>query len=89
MVNDTYSSFFDIGIGHGLRNKLTESLSREDSRSWSFISSAYAFVAIIMICVVIISSGIVSVIDWNCIFEVKDSIENLTAVVLVSVSFMH
>ncbi len=84
----SWISYFDIGIGNGLRNKLTGSLSREDNRSRKIVSSAYAFVAIIMICVVIISSGIISVIDWNRIFKVKDSTENLAAVVLVSVSFM-
>lgn len=84
----SWISYFDIGIGNGLRNRLTESISKKDDKSKKLVSSAYAFVSVIMIGVSIVFSFIVSIIDWKRVFGVLNFSENLTVIILVSVFFM-
>lgn len=84
----SWISYFDIGIGNGLRNKLTESLSRKDGRSKKLVSSAYAFIAIIMIVVAIIFSAAASFVNWDRVFGVYNIEENLAGVVTISIIFV-
>lgn len=84
----SWISYFDIGIGNGLRNKLTESLSRKDEESRRLVSSAYAFIAVIMFGVAIFFAVAASFLDWNHFFGVKDTTENLASVVSISVAFV-
>lgn len=84
----SWISYFDIGIGNGLRNRLTESLSRKDGQSRKLVSSAYAFIAIIMIAVAIVFAAAASFVNWNRIFGVSDVDENLARVVIISVTFV-
>lgn len=84
----SWISYFDVGIGNGLRNRLTESLNKHDNESKCLISSTYAFITIIMIMVVIIVSGIAIFLDWEKIFGVCQINENLTKIILLSVAFV-
>lgn len=84
----SWIGYFDIGIGNGLRNKLTESLSKNDGQSRKLVSSAYAFIAVIMILAAIAFSVVASFADWNRIFGVDDIQEKLSAVVIMSVCFV-
>lgn len=84
----SWVSYFDIGIGNGLRNKLTESLSKKDDESRKLVSSAYAVISIIMICFVIIFSFITSLLNWERIFGVVSVTENLACAVNASVIFV-
>ena len=84
----SWIGYFDIGIGNGLRNKLTESLSKKDGQSRKLVSSAYAFIAVLMIVVSIVFSIVASFTNWNRVFGVSDIHENLAAVVIISVCFM-
>lgn len=84
----SWISYFDIGIGNGLRNKLTESLSKKDGESRRLVSSAYAFITVIMFTVAILFAGIASFLDWKSIFGIKDIAENLYSVVCISVMFI-
>lgn len=84
----SWISFFDIGIGNGLRNKLTESISRKDGKSRKLVSSAYAFITIIMIFTIIVFAIVASFLDWNIVFGVKNASENLTYIVIINVAFM-
>lgn len=84
----SWIGYFDIGIGNGLRNKLTESLSKKDGQSKKLVSSAYAFIAVLMIAASIVFSVIAAFTNWNRVFGVSDISENLAAVVIISVCFM-
>ena len=84
----SWIGYFDIGIGNGLRNQLTMSLSKKDGQRRKLVSSAYAFIAVIMIIAAIVFSVFASYANWNRIFGVNDIQENLAAVVIISVWFV-
>ena len=84
----SWIGYFDIGIGNGLRNKLTESLSKKDGQSRKLVSSAYAFISALMITASIFFSVVASFTNWDRVFGVSDIHENLAAVVIISVCFM-
>src|SRR6201996_7646727 len=77
-------SFFDIGIGHGLRNKLAESLASEDyTLSRTYVSTAYAFVTIIFSGFIAVFCLINPLLNWPSILNVSPSIgAELSQVVL-------
>lgn len=63
---------FDVGIGNGLRNKLTESLAIDDlDSSRRYISTAYFSLSIIGLSIILVSSVIYPFINWNDAFNTK------------------
>ena len=84
----SWISYFDIGVGNGLRNKLTESLAKKDNKGRKLVSSAYAFLSVLMTAMVIIFSIVAFTIDWNRVFGVTDIKENLAYLVIISVIFI-
>ena len=84
----SWINYFDIGIGNGLRNKLTESLSKRDGQGKKLVSSAYAFIAVIMAVVAVIFSAAASFVNWNRIFGVTGMDENLAGIVIISILFV-
>lgn len=85
----SWVSYFDIGIGNGLRNRLTESISEKRNDSDKLVSSAYAFISIIMICLIIAFSIAAYFIDWNSVLGVKKGLdENLREIVTISMIFV-
>lgn len=85
----SWVSYFDIGIGNGLRNRLTETIAnKETERSKKLVSSAYAFIAIIMLAVTTIFCIAAMFVNWNRVFGVHNFTENLTSVVSISVIFV-
>ena len=80
--------YFDIGIGNGLRNKLTESISKRDGNGQKLVSSAYAFIAVIMIIVAIVFSFVASFVNWNRVFGVNYNIDELSGVVITCIFFV-
>lgn len=66
---------FDLGIGNGLRNHLTVSLSENnDVKSKRLISSAYILLGIVVLCIstcVVLASPF---INWNVFFNVSPTI---------------
>jgi len=84
----SWIGYFDIGIGNGLRNKLTESISKKDGQSRKLVSSAYAFIALIMVVIVTVFSLMATFVDWNKVFGVSDIHENLTIVIVMSGLFV-
>lgn len=68
-------SYFDIGIGHGLRNKLSESLARKDfNLARTFVSTAYALVSIIFIASIIVFALVNPFLDWATIMNVPHDV---------------
>ena len=84
----SWIGYFDIGIGNGLRNKLTESLSKKDKESRRLVSSAYAFITVIMLGVAILFITIATFLDWERIFGVKNVTENLSRVIYISLTII-
>lgn len=68
----TWFSFFDIGLGNGLRNKLAETLALNDKKTAKiYISSVFAIIigiAIIMFIGFVISAYFIS---WNAVLNTK------------------
>ena len=49
-------SFFDIGIGNGLRNKFIESIEKKEyKQARMYVSTAYAIISLVVTCVWIIA----------------------------------
>ena len=69
----------DFGVGHGLRNKLAELFSKNDFKSAkSYISSVYAFLAIISFCFILVVSLFSKSINWNEIFNIEKTVVDST-----------
>lgn len=86
----SWVSYFDIGIGNGLRNKLTEAInSGKADESKKLVSSAYAFIAVIMLILMAAVAIVAQFIDWNTIFGVSESFEEtLSVIVSLSIVFV-
>ncbi len=64
-------SYFDVGISHGLRNRLSEALANDDVvLGRKFISTAYALVTCIFVGCIIIFAGVNPYIDWGAVMNV-------------------
>ena len=88
----SWITYFDIGIGHGLRNKLAENLDKEGNeiKCRKYVSSAYFTFGIIVLCAMCVFSIGAIFVNWNGIFGVsKDKVgDNLTCLMCISVIFM-
>lgn len=66
----SWISFFDIGLGNGLRNKLTQALSTNDIiAAREFVSTAYAAIALIVFALIAITQIAIPFINWNRVFN--------------------
>ena len=66
-------AIMDIGIGNGLRNKLTESLSQNkliDARE--YVSTAYISMIVIAMALILISGPLLFYFNWSLFFNSKD-----------------
>ena len=68
----TWVSFFDLGLGNGLRNKLAEALANDQpEEARSYISSAYSLIGIIsfilFVCIVIAAFSV----SWQAVFNTE------------------
>ena len=78
---------FDIGLGNGLRNKLTESLAIGDKvNAQKYVSTAYAMLSLIVIIVLLIFYAFNNWIDWTLILntskDYEDELKSLTLLVV-------
>ncbi|NND08918.1 MAG: oligosaccharide flippase family protein, partial [Saprospiraceae bacterium] len=82
-------ALFDVGLGHGLRNKLSEALAKNDlAEARSLVSSTYAIITAIAAGLLILFLIVNPFINWSVILNVPPgSIENLSLVALVTFSF--
>jgi len=63
-------TFFDLGLGNGLRNKIAECLARQEPDiAKEYISSAYSIISLIAGLVVLIVSVLCAVLNWQSIFN--------------------
>ena len=81
-------TFFDIGLGHGLRNKFAEAFANEDKQlAKEYVSSAYFSMIIISMSIIILSIIINLFVDWSRVFNVevqlKADINTLVPIILI------
>lgn len=80
-------SFFDIGLGNGLRNKLTEALANKDLYlGRKLVSTTYALLTGIFSVILILFHVSNLFLDWNSILNTQ-TIENHELYVLTSIVF--
>lgn len=77
----SWVSICDLGLGSGLRNRLTESLSKEDfNGARCYISSTYFLLSIIIIPVLAIGSVLLAVVDLNSFFQISKEVLSTSTV---------
>ena len=80
-------SFFDIGLGNGLRNKLTEVLAKGDfSLGRKLVSTTYALLICIFGVVLLVFHLSNFFINWNSVLNTK-TIDNHELYILTSIVF--
>lgn len=88
----SWINYFDVGIGNGLRNKLSESLmDRSDEGSQRvrrYVTSGYVMLAVIILVVIIIGMVLTNLVNWENLFGVSDFDENLKLVMQISIVFV-
>lgn len=68
-------SFFDIGFGNGLRNKLAEAIALSDyERGKGYVSTTYFYLALIFFMLAIIMFFICPIIPWYRVLNVDESL---------------
>ena len=86
--------FVDAGIGNGLKTKLSEALSLQDySLAKTYISTAYLFISVIALVVLLIGAIFLFTIDWQGVFNTSIKNEELIVVLglilgMVVISFV-
>lgn len=84
-------TFFDVGLGHGLRNRLSESISAGDyNLAQKYVSTTYAIVLIIAISLFFLFYVSIAYVPWSSVLNVHEdtlSISYLQNIVLVLTFF--
>lgn len=79
-------SYFDIGMGNGLRNKLTEALTKEDlPLARSYIGSTFLLMSAVIIGIYLLYTALHTWIDWPTLLNLPQErlSTDLNALVLV------
>lgn len=70
-------SFFDIGLGNGLRNKFAEAKAKGNSTlARAYISSAYFTIGSVCLLLILIFFALNFFLDWTSIFNANKSLKN-------------
>jgi O-antigen/teichoic acid export membrane protein len=82
-------TFFDAGLGNGLRNKLTEAIARgETELAREFVSTTYAIISIIFVSVLVIFYFINPFLNWSKILNTNSVPQNeLSLLALIVFTF--
>jgi len=88
----SWFNFFDLGLGHGLRNKFAEKMADGDYyKTKSIISNTYFLVSVISILFFLISMIAIPLINWNKALNTRvvhqDEIRTVMIIVTVCFSF--
>lgn len=79
---------FDFGLGQGLRNRLAEAISRKDYiNARKLVSSAYVYVALIAICLIVLFLCTLPFISWRKVLN-AEAISEWELMLTVAVSFV-
>src|SRR5204863_247756 len=85
----TWVSFFDIGLGNGLRNKFAEALAHNKPKlARIYVSTTYAVLSVIIGAALILFLFVNPFLNWNVILNAPDSPESeLSKLALVVFTF--
>lgn len=85
----TWINFFDIGLGNGLRNKLTEALTNNNFETARvYVSTTFAILSLIMILFFIVFSVVNPFLNWSKILNtVPEAASNLSSVIIIVFAF--
>lgn len=65
----------DMGLGNGLRNKLTEALvQKNDGECKKLISSTYAVLAVVIFPIVLIGATVIPFLNLNSFFQISENV---------------
>ena len=65
----------DMGIGNGLRNNLVYAINEKNwDKAKKYISSAYYFLSVLGIVILLIIVGLGNLISWNVVFNISSKI---------------
>ncbi|HUW75521.1 MAG TPA: oligosaccharide flippase family protein [Gallionella sp.] len=68
----TWITFFDLGLGNGLRNKLAESIAKDKyDEVQSYISSAYSLIGVISLTTFLILALAAFTVPWQKVFNTQ------------------
>lgn len=68
----TWVNICDLGLGNGLRNRLTEALALGDGeKAKSYISSTYAALVVVIAPVILVVLALVQLVDLNVFFNIS------------------
>lgn len=63
-------SFFDIGFGHGLRNKFAECVAKKNYRlARQYVSTTYAILTLIIVAVLLVFFAVNPLLEWSSILN--------------------
>ncbi len=84
----SWMSFFDIGMGNGLRNNLTAALAtREYKKAKKYVSSTYMILSIISLCLLLLFAIINPFIEWRQFLNIPATVtENISFAILIVVA---
>lgn len=72
----SWFSFFDIGLGNGLRNKFAEAKALGDyKKAQAFVSSAYFTISSISVILLLVFLFLNFFIDWTSVFNTRASLK--------------
>lgn len=82
----SWFSFCDIGLGNGLRNKLTQCLSNGDIKdAKKYVSTAYITISCIVVVLVLPLVVVIPLVNWNVILN-TNAIANFELIKLVYIT---
>ncbi|MDD5056758.1 MAG: MATE family efflux transporter [Sideroxydans sp.] len=86
----TWITYFDLGLGNGLRNKLAEALAKnQPDEARSYISSAYSLIGLISLTVFVILALAAFIVPWQKVFNTQLlGTETLSYAVLITGFFI-
>lgn len=80
----SWIALFDIGLGNGLRNKLSEALAKNDiQRAKDYVSTAYGAIVVLVFLLTIIFVAIYNFIPWYTVLGADSRVQDLNSLVLV------
>lgn len=74
---------FDLGIGNGLRNNLTRTVTQKDnSETKKYLSSAYISIGGLCVLISLVFIFAFNYINWNAVFNIKEEVVSHDALLL-------
>ena len=79
----------DLGLGNGLRNKLTQALAAKDEKlAQKYVSSAYVAVSLIILPIAVVGIVLIQFLDLNAVLNISSTVvSNETLKIAVSILF--